>query len=56
MFGAYQAGAWKVLSEQIEIDLVVGASVGAVNGWSIAGGCSADELIENGAILLPGRL
>jgi len=47
MFGAYQAGAWKILSEQLEIDMVVGASVGAVNGWSIAGGCSADELISN---------
>ncbi|HWE51240.1 MAG TPA: patatin-like phospholipase family protein [Bryobacteraceae bacterium] len=47
MFGAYQAGAWKVLSQEIEIDMVVGASVGAINGWSIAGGCTADELIGN---------
>ena len=47
MFGAYQAGAFKAISGQIEIDMVVGASAGAVNGWSIAGGCSADELIQN---------
>ena len=44
MFGAYQAGAWNVLSRRFEVDLVVGASVGALNGWAIAGGCSAADL------------
>jgi NTE family protein len=44
MFGAYQAGAWKALSREISPDIVVGASVGALNGWCIAGGAPADEL------------
>lgn len=46
MFGAYQAGAFRVISEYNPPDLVIGASVGALNGWAIAGGCSADELAE----------
>jgi len=46
MYGAYQAGAWKVLADVFEPDLIVGASIGAVNGWAIAGGCHPDELIE----------
>jgi NTE family protein len=45
MFGAYEAGAWNVLSQRFEPDLVVGASVGALNGWAIAGGCSPPELL-----------
>jgi NTE family protein len=45
MFGAYQAGAWNVLSQRFQPDLVVGASVGALNGWAIAGGCSAADLV-----------
>lgn len=53
MYGAYQAGAWKVLSETFQPDLVVGASIGALNGWAIAGGCSADELIERWMTLEP---
>ena len=44
MFGAYQAGAWKTLSREISPDIVVGASVGALNGWLIAGGAPAAEL------------
>ncbi len=46
MFGAWQAGAWKILSEWFHPDLVVGTSAGALNGWAIAGGCQADELVE----------
>ena len=46
MYGAYQAGAWKVLAEIFQPDLIVGASIGAVNGWAIAGGCDPDELIR----------
>jgi hypothetical protein len=46
MFGAYQAGAWRAMAEQFEPDIVVGASVGALNGWSIAAGCSPERLIE----------
>ena len=44
MFGAYQAGAWKALSRKISPDIVVGASVGALNGWYIASGAPAEEL------------
>lgn len=47
MFGAYQAGVWKVLSQVFQPEVVVGASIGAVNGWAIAGGCPPDQLIEN---------
>ena len=46
MFGAYEAGAWKALAGSFEPDLVVGASIGAVNGWAIAGGCAPSDLIE----------
>ena len=44
MFGAYQAGAWKTIARHLQPDMVIGASVGALNGWSIAGGCSGEEL------------
>ena len=47
MFGAYQAGVWKALAPRFQPDLIVGASVGALNAWAIAGGCSADELCES---------
>lgn len=46
MFGAYQAGAYKSIAELAPPDIVVGASVGALNGFVIAGGCPPDELIE----------
>ena len=46
MFGAYQAGAYRAIQERFEPDLVVGASVGALNGWPIAGGSSPDEMAE----------
>src|SRR5438128_1449104 len=46
MFGAYQVGAWKALAGAFQPDVVVGASVGALNGWAIAGGCSAGDLKE----------
>jgi NTE family protein len=44
MFGAYQAGAWRVIAGVAPPDLVIGASVGALNGWAIAAGCSPDDL------------
>ena len=46
MFGAWQVGAWRALAPAIHIDMVVGASVGALNGWAIAGGASPDELAQ----------
>lgn len=45
MFGAYQAGVWKALADHFKPDLIVGASIGALNGWAIAGECDPDELI-----------
>jgi NTE family protein len=46
MFGAYQAGAYQAIAELAPPDIVVGASVGALNGWPIASGCTPDHLIE----------
>jgi NTE family protein len=46
MYGAYQAGAWKAIADVFRPDLIVGASIGAINGWAIAGGCHPDQLIE----------
>ena len=46
MFGAYQAGVWKVLEGVFRPDMIVGASIGALNGWAIAGGCTAESWIE----------
>src|ERR1700722_19451749 len=46
MFGAYQAGAYQAIAELAPPDIVVGASVGALNGWTIARGCTPDHLIE----------
>jgi NTE family protein len=45
MFGAYEAGVWKALEGVFRPGIVVGASIGALNGWAIAGGCPADEWI-----------
>jgi len=45
MFGAYQAGVWKALEPFFRPDIVVGASIGSLNGRAIAGGCPADEWI-----------
>jgi NTE family protein len=45
LFGAYQAGVWKTLEASFQPDMVVGASIGALNGLAIAGGCAADDWI-----------
>jgi NTE family protein len=44
MFGAYQAGVWQALQPVFRPDLVVGCSVGSINGWAIAAGVSGEEL------------
>lgn len=44
LFGAWQAGAWRALEERFRPDLVVGASVGSLNGYAIAGGASGEDL------------
>lgn len=46
MFGAYQSGVWKSLASEFRPDIVVGSSVGTLNGWAIAGGCSPEDLIS----------
>ena len=46
MFGAWQAGAWSVLAKNFEPDLVVGASVGSLNGYAIASGTPPEELCD----------
>ena len=46
-FGAYQVGAWQALQEAgWEADIVVGASIGAVNGYVISRGGSLADLRE----------
>lgn len=45
MYGAYQAGAWKVLSRHFQPDLVVGVSIGSLNAWVVASG-APPELLE----------
>jgi NTE family protein len=47
MFGAYQAGAWRALSRVVQPHIVVGASVGALNGWLIAAGLTGEELVQH---------
>lgn len=44
MFGAWQAGAWQTLASWFQPDLVVGASVGCLNGYAIAAGWSPQKL------------
>jgi len=44
MFGAYQVGAWKVLSQTFVPDMIVGVSIGSLNAWMVAGGSSPSEL------------
>jgi predicted acylesterase/phospholipase RssA len=47
MFGAWQAGVWLGLAGRFRPDMVIGASVGSLNGWVIAGGCPPEELAES---------
>ncbi len=60
MYGAWEVGVWKALCQQLQPDLVVGASAGAWIGWAIAGGCTIEELVEmwldekTGLIMQPG--
>jgi NTE family protein len=44
LFGAWQAGAWAALAGRFQPDLIVGASVGSLNGYAIARGASPEEL------------
>ena len=44
MFGAFQAGVWQEISRVFAPDIVVGASIGSLNGWMIAGGVDPGDL------------
>jgi NTE family protein len=44
MFGAWQAGAWRALAPTFNPGLIVGASVGSLNGYAIAAGWSTEDL------------
>lgn len=46
MFGAWQAGAWRVLAGHMSPDLIVGCSVGALNGYALAAGATPELLVE----------
>jgi len=46
MLGAWQAGVWKGLEGVFRPEMVVGASVGALNGWMIACGHPGAELVR----------
>jgi predicted acylesterase/phospholipase RssA len=43
-FGAWQAGVWSGLPAEYKPDLIVGASVGSLNGYAIAGGATRKDL------------
>jgi NTE family protein len=44
LFGAWQAGVWAGIESRIRPDLVVGASVGALNGYAVACGATGEYL------------
>lgn len=45
MFGAYQAGVWAEISRYFQPDIVIGASIGAINGWAVAAGGDPEEWV-----------
>lgn len=46
MFGAYQAGVWKALHDEFRPDIIVGCSIGSLNGWLISSGMTGAELVD----------
>jgi predicted acylesterase/phospholipase RssA len=46
MFGAWQAGVWSALAGRFQPDLIVGCSVGALNGYVIAAGAPPERLLD----------
>ncbi len=46
MYGAYQAGVWEVLEPFFQPDIVVGASVGSLNGWMIASKTPPEDIVN----------
>lgn len=53
MYGAYQAGVWSILEPVFQPDLIIGASIGGLNGWVYAGGCPAQQWVEQWLNLEP---
>jgi len=46
LFGAWQAGAWTAVCDRFRPDLIVGCSVGSLNGYAIACGATPEILRE----------
>jgi predicted acylesterase/phospholipase RssA len=46
LFGAWQVGAWRALQSSFEPDVIIGCSIGSLNGYVIASGASPDELAD----------
>jgi predicted acylesterase/phospholipase RssA len=46
LFGAWQAGAWAAIAGGWMPELIVGASVGSLNGYAISCGASPEQLWE----------
>jgi len=44
MFGAYQVGAWSIIRQEFQPDIVLGASAGSLNAWCFASLCSDHDL------------
>lgn len=44
LFGAWQAGAWSEAVKSFTPDLIVGCSIGSLNGYAIAAGVSPEDL------------
>lgn len=44
LFGAWQAGAWAAIASRFQPELIVGASVGSLNGYAIACGATPEAL------------
>src|SRR4051812_23822140 len=47
MWAAWEIGAWSVLRDRFQPDVIVGASAGAWNGWALAGGASTEDLARD---------
>ena len=44
LFGAWQAGAWRIAAQHFQPDLIVGASIGSINGYLIAAGMPPEAI------------
>src|SRR4051812_36510746 len=56
LWAAWQVGAWQVLRESFQPDVIVGASAGSWNGWALAGGATAEELAAYWMEVATGRV